>query len=332
MHKHDDNDNKLQDVLREGVEEIFADETGRSLESGSRSIFNEVTAVNIRNRHLRAVTGESVDPSLATTGVWETRGNGAAVSEEARTVRTLGRMLLSACGTDDLSSLRDRIQIILERRFERSVDFIHPEQWGSVIRAVEWIAEESLQYRDVVRLLLALSELPAPLHLRVTLKLRASFYLEHRLGDSVRAVEAALEAHALSPLSTQTTGIVCEKIRDISERVAPDSSLGYWKRMVQRYLDVLAAEDIDRDKQVAVLLMLGWIFCDGMDDVEQGCRCLERARRLDPENRTVADKLAVLESKCVARTEARRAKENLVRPPAGCPPVPPAKKKFPFIA
>ena len=329
MHEHDhDSDNykgnRLQNVLQDADAEILSDD--------DRAIFDEVTAVNAPVRYLRAVSGDMDDPSLETTGVWETIGNGTEVSEEARAVRTLGRMLLSAGGTDDLSSLRNRVRIILEKRFDRAVESIHPEQWGSVIRAVEWIAEESSQYLDVVRLLLALSELPVPLHLRVTLKLRASFYLEHRLGDSSRAVEAALEAHALSPLSTQTTGIVCEKIREISERVPLAHSQEYWKRMVQHYMDVLSADEIDPEKQVAVLLMLGWLFCDGMDDIEQGCRCLERARRLDPENRTVADKLAVLEAKCIERTEARHAKEKIVCPPAGCVSVPPSKKKFPFIA
>ena len=308
----------------------FTDEKMTEMDRGKQSIFDEVTTVTTRPRHLRAVSGDRGDPSLASTGVRETAGNGAMVSEDAQTVRTLGRILLSAGGADDLLSLKERIRVILARRLECPVEDIHPEQWGAVIRAVEWIAEESGQFQDVVRLLLALSELPAPLHLRVTLKLRASFYLEHRLGDMARAVEAAIEAHGLSPLSTQTTGVVCEKIRKISARVTPERSLGYWKRLVQCYLDVLAEDNVDRDKQVAVLLMLGWLFCDGMDDIEQGCRCLERARRLDPENRIVADKLAFLEAECAERTEARRVRQNLIRPPVDCPLISPAEKKSTF--
>lgn len=269
---------------------------------------------------------------METTGVWDCRKVDQNNATDTATVRTLGRILLSASGVTEIDELKARVETVLKREFRCSPEFIRPFQWGQIIRAVEWIADESAQYQDVVRLLTILSDMPAPLHLRVTLKLRASFYLEHRLADFEKALELALGAHALSPLSTQTAGVVFEKIRCAKNQITAEKTGGYWKRIINLYLDVLADRNLAKDKQVAVLLMLGWLFCDGMDDLERGCQCVARAKQLDPDNQAVAAKLAVMEAKCAESARVAGLGGVGCRPPVACPPIPATTKNKTYTA
>lgn len=285
------------------------------------------------NPHLFLIKPKDFEPELMeTTGVWDSRKVDGAGASDTATVRSIGRILLSASGVTEIDELKSRVETVLKREFQCSPEFIRPFQWGQIIRAVEWIADESAQYQDVIRLLTILSDMPAPLHLRVTLKLRASFYLEHRLGDFEKALDLALGAHALSPLSTQTAGVVFEKIRCVGKQLSDEKTGVYWKRIINLYLDVLSDRSLTKDKQVAVLLMLGWLFCDGMDDLERGCQCVARAKRLDPDNRTVAEKLAVMEAKCSESFRSKRAGDTECRPPVGCPPIPGAIKNKTYSA
>ena len=295
-------------------------------------VSDDKSAASMENPKLFLVKPSDFESEItAVTGVWDSRKGENGEFSDSALIRNIGRMLLSAGGTKDTAEFASRLEGVLKREFECTLSLIRPLQWALVMRAVEWIADESAQYQDVVRLLTVLSEMPAPLHLRVTLKLRASFYLEHRIGDFERALDAALSAHALSPLSTQTAGLVFDKIRNNSTRLHPDKIGAYWKKIIGLYLDVLADRTLAKEKQVAVLLMLGWLFSDGMDDIERGCQCVARAKRLDPDNAVVAAKLAVMEAKC-AEFAAPTVEKTSCRPPVPCPPIPGISKNKTYSA
>ncbi len=209
-------------------------------------------------------------------------------------IQKLGRLLLTVASIQDNAILKNKITSMLEREFSRSIASIETTQWEYVASALDWVGAESSMFGDVVRLCLAISELQNLPGIKSAFILKASYYLEHSLGDAEAGLAAALDAHALSPFSAKTAELVCEKIRAVESKVSASRAAGYWKRLISIYNSVLTDVKFDKERQVAVLLMIGWLYCNGLKDPENGKNYLERAKILDPNNRSVAKALEML--------------------------------------
>jgi tetratricopeptide (TPR) repeat protein len=263
----------------------FSDQEGEDMSK-------RVTITPPRSRHLFLVTEQGRFDDV--TGVWERTGDGTLKAKDITATRNLGRMLLTASGASGTETMTSRIVTVLEQQFGRPVESMQPEHWERVIRALEWIGGESALFADVVQILTAVSELKSPLDVRVTLKLKASEYLEKRLGDLDRALSLALDAQAMSPLSAAPADALCEKIRSLELGLHAKKAEPHWKRLISIYINLLAAEPTDKDAQVFALLMLSRIFSIGLKDRQAGRRCAEKALALDPNSKDAADQVVAL--------------------------------------
>jgi hypothetical protein len=259
----------------------------------SDDMSKRVTTIPPRSRHLFLITEQGRFDDVV-TGVWERTGDGSLKPKDGTATRNLGRMLLTASGASGTETLISRIVTVLEQQFDRKVESLQPEHWERVIRALEWIGGESAMFADVVRILTAVSELETPLDVRVTLKLKASEYLEKRLGDLDRALSLALDAQTMSPLSAAPADALCEKIRSLELGLHAKKAEPHWKRLISIYVNLLAKKSADKDTQIFALLMLSQIFSIGLKDRQAGRRCAEKALVLDPSNKDAADQIALL--------------------------------------
>jgi hypothetical protein len=253
-------------------------------------VSKRVTITPPRNRHLFLV--KERDHFDDETGVWERTDEGDVRPKDVTATRNLGRMLLTASGAASADAMNSRIVAVLEREFDCPVESFQPPQWERVIRALEWIGGESAMFADVVQILTAVSELKSPSNVRVTLKLKASEYLEKRLEDLDGALSLALDAQTLSPLSAQPAEVLCEKIKSLEKGRHSENAASYWKRLISIYIDTISQNTDNKDTQISALLMLSRIFSNGLNDPKAGRRCAEKAFALDPKNKEAAEQLA----------------------------------------
>jgi hypothetical protein len=254
---------------------------------------NRVTTVPpLRARHLSLVRTD--DCFSTETGLYEAPLQDGGESSRAAARRYMGSLLLSAVGLNNPLILRNRVVAVLEREFGCAIESIRSGQWEAVLSALELIGGESAMFEDVVQLLIVISELNAPLHLRTALKLKASHYLETHMGNWEASLSVALDAQELAPFSAEITLLICMKICRLEAGPDSEKSAAYWKRFISLYIDMLSEHPHDRDKRIGALLMLSRIFCEGLKDEKAGRQCLERARILDPESPAVVERLVEL--------------------------------------